>query len=359
MAKAASRAQQLAAIVNKAVGADTMVPASHPSLKIQYTSTGLLPFDIALRGGLPRGRFVELYGPYSTLKSYVGLHAIRVIQQSGGVAALADTEHAFDPEWAEACGVDTKNLLYVDGETGEEKLDAVEVLARNGIDLVVFDSIAAMLPQQEASKRLHKEGVQPGRTAALMSLACRKLTAANTNTAFCWINQLREQVGITFGQTEKPTGGRAMGYYASYRVKISPAGRITEDTKMYTGDGYKTLKSQVGQTFRILVEKSKLSAPFTEVIFDFDQKAGTINTTKFLFAQGVQHNIVTNRGSSWTFQGETVVGKDKFLGWLESEPEMMAQLENEVRLANGLEELPRPGKRTLHKKKAAVLKKSR
>jgi recombination protein RecA len=333
-----SKATELMAAINKQLGTDALRMGSDPTLEVEYIPTGMLPFDLLTQGGVARGRFVEVYGPYSTLKSYIALSAIREVQQAGGVAALADTEHAYDPVWATECGVNTAELILVAGETGEEKLDSAEVLIRNEVDLIVVDSIAAILPQQEANKRLHREGVQPGRTAALMSLASRKLTAANSRTAVLWINQLRESIGVTFGPTEKTTGGRAMGYYASQRIKIKPAGKVTEDRKVYTGDGYKATKLQIAQTFVASLEKSKLNTPHGEIYFDWDLRTGSIDLVKFLFAQCVENGALTNRGASWTYEPTQtkVVGRENFFDAMRADPALLAHMLDTVRTRAGL-----------------------
>lgn len=350
-------AKQLAAEINKLLGKETVLLGSDERFKVTYTPTGLLPFDVLLGGGLPRGRFVVLTGGYSTLKTYVGLNAIREVQRAGGVAALIDTEHAYDPEWAESLGVKTDDLiLWPDlddngNHSGEEAIDVAEVLTRSKVDLIVFDSVAAALPQQEQNKRLHGENIQPGRQAALMSAACRKLTAANSRTAILWINQLREQIGITFGPTEKAPGGRALPYYASMIVNIKHAGKLTRDIKTFTGDKYASVKEQIGQTYRAIIEKSKLNRPFREVFFDFDLESDPpgINLVKFLFAQGVELGLITKKGNTWSYGDLKAVGKEKFMVKLADAAE---ELEQAIREHHGLS--PLPGKSARASKKAAA-----
>jgi recombination protein RecA len=333
-----SKAHELMKAINAQLKTNALRPGSDASLKVDFIETGILPFDCLTRGGIARGRFTEVYGPYSTLKSYVALSAVAQVQQSGGVAAIADTEHAYDPVWAAECGVDTDQLILVEGETAEEKLDTAELLIRNGLDLLVVDSIAAMLPQQEANKRLHKEGVQPGRTAALMSLASRKLTAANSQTALFWINQLRENIGVTFGPTEKTTGGRAMGYYASQRIKIRPAGKITEDKKIFNGAEWKPAKLQVAQSFVASLEKSKLNTPHGEMHFDWDLRGGRVDLVKFLFSQAVELGWLTNSGAIWTFAptGVKVKGRENFFQTMRDDTALYEAMEDMVRAEYGL-----------------------
>lgn len=326
-----SKADELLALVNKELGGKALFKGNDPRLVVEYIPTGMLPIDIAMGGGIPRGRFVEVYGPFSTLKSYIALNAMAMTQRMGGVAALADTEHAYDPEWAEQCGVDTSQLILVEGETGEEKLDSAEALIRAGVDLLVVDSIAAILPKAEHEKRLHKDTVQPARGAALMSLASRKLTAANTGrTAVFWINQIREMVGVTFGSPEKTAYGRAMGYYASVRLKISGAGKITEATKVFNGKEWTDGKLLIAQTYKAVVEKSKLNAPFSEVLFDWSLRGGQLDIVKFIFTQCVQHDYVTKAGNTWSYGSAKVVGRENFMDRMREDPVFLEELTSVV-----------------------------
>lgn len=355
-----SKAQQLAAELNKFMGANVVTTANNANLRTKFLSTGLLPFDVALGGGLPRNRYVVMTGAYSTLKTYVGLSTIARVQKDGGTAALIDTEHAFDPEWAADIGVDLSNLIIwpnpesEEQHTGEEALDAAEIIVRNGVDVMVFDSIAATLPQSEAGKRLYKESVQPGRQAALFSLAFRKLTAVNRRTAVLMINQLREQIGITFGNPEKAPGGRAQGFYASMIANVRQAGRITKDIKMHDGSVYKSAKEMTAQTYNIKMEKSKLNRPWREVMFDWRLTDNTVDHQKFLFTQGIDLGHVTQKGSTWEFDGFRVVGKDNFLKALSGDPDVTRNLENKVRESHNLPLLPQPGRRAAAKTKAVA-----
>jgi recombination protein RecA len=334
---------QLRREINKAMGGDVLQLGNSSQYKVSYMPTGLLPIDILLNGGIPRGRFVTFTGGYSTLKSYIGLHALASVQRQGGVVALIDTEHAFDPDWAESLGVNTKELIVwpplddTNPVTGEEALDMAEVLTINGVDLIVFDSVAAALPQDEQKKRLSGESSQPGRLAALMSKACRKLTAVNRKTGFIWINQLREQIGVTFGNPEKATGGRALPYYSSIIVNIRAAGFITEAVKLFTGDGYTNSKRKIGQSFVAQVQKSKLATPWTDVHFDYSMVRSEIDMVKFLFAQGVEAGVIHKKGNSWsTSRGATGASKDKFLMALSNDSAEIAALEEEIRMYHGL-----------------------
>lgn len=298
-------AEELKKMINAQFGAGTIMSGSDPALRVEYLPTGVLPFDLLLQGGLPFGRFVEIFGDYSTLKSYVGLCAIASCQKRGGVAALIDTEHAFDPEWASSLGVDLDALLYRQPENGEKAMDLAEVLIRGKVDLIVFDSIAATLPRAEQETQLGGDkNIQPARLASLMSLACRKLTAANTRTAMLWINQTRVNVGVMFGSNEAVPGGKAMGFYSSMRVAFRKAGQETEDKLIFVTDGgkptKKTVKAKVGQRIRATLEKSKLNAPHTETMFVFDFVAGQVDTWSYLVNIAVEHGIIgVERGYWW------------------------------------------------------------
>lgn len=344
-----SKAQQLAAEINKMMGKGTVLLGSDSKFRVSYTPTGLLPFDVLFQGGLPRGRFVMMVGDYSTLKSYVGLNAIAQVQQVGGVAALIDTEHAYDPEWAESIGVDTGNLILEHPDNGELAIDVAEVMVRNGVDLIVFDSVAATLPQAEANKRLYKENIQPGQQAKLMSAACRRLTTANGKTAVLWINQVREKIGMTFGPSETVPGGRALGFYASMIVKVNKAGKLTRDVKYFTGDKDASTKELFGQTYRATIDKSKLNRPHREIYFDFNLESDPpgIDLVKFLFAQGVDLGLIKKKGNTWSYGKVSAVGKEKFLTRLRADS---GKLENQIREAHGLPLLP--GKSVRVKKKA-------
>jgi len=345
-----NRAEQLRAEINKAMGGNVLQMGNDKRYAVEYMPTGVLPFDILLNGGIPRGRFVTVTGAYSTLKSYLGLMSIAETQRRGGTCALIDTEHAFDPSWATQLGVDTKNLIIwppLDDDskqdvTGEEAFDMAEVLVRSKVDLITFDSVAASLPQQEQNKRLSKESVQPGRLAALMSLAMRKLTAPNQKTGILFINQLREQIGVMFGNPEKATGGRALPYYSSIIVNIRTAGWITEASKVFDGDTNHSTKRKIGQLFVGQVQKSKLNTPWTDLYFAYDMRKSQIDMPKFLFAQGVEIGEIERSGNKWSCLGVTAPSKEKFLDLLVSEPDLQEALEEAVRKHHGIPILGNP-----------------
>ena len=316
--------------------------ANDESLIVEYLPTGILPIDILLQGGLPRGRFVEIYGEYSTLKSFVGLSAIANTQKAGGVCAIIDTEHSFDPSWAA--------VIVIQPITGELAMDSAEALIRGNCDLIVFDSIAAALPQTERNKRLHDETLQPARLAQLMSLGMRKLTAANSKTAMMWINQTRLNVGITFGNPESIPGGKSMPFYASYRINMKKVGKITRDIQAWEGEKWVASKEQIGQKFKAIVEKSKLSKPFRDIYFTWDFETGGIDEAGFLIAMGLEEGFITQEGKSWIYETTKVVGRENFKKAVQENLELMEELRTKVMELHSL------GKPTQDKSKVAKVK---
>jgi recombination protein RecA len=327
-------AAELLKELNKMFGEGTVRMGNDPSLKTKWLPTGVFPIDVLLKGGLPRGRFTEIYGAYSTLKSFIGYRAIATTQQAGGVCALIDTEHAYDPDWFTELGGDPNTLLYKTPETGEEAVDLSEMLIRNGVDLIVWDSVAATLPQDEGKKRMSKENIQPARLAALMSAASRRLTAANKTTAVLFINQTRINVGQMFGDPTAIPGGKALPYYASYRIGLNKAGNIRRTAVAYTPSSETLHKIDKGTTNEIIaykikavVEKSKLNAPFREQKMLFDLTTGTLDDIGFLISHSLEQGWIT-KPTNQTYQ----VGKRKPMrssslrGWLEANPAVRQEL---------------------------------
>lgn len=330
-------ADEVRASLNKALGKEVLHKASDPRFNVTYIPTGLLPVDIIFNGGIPRGRFISLQGDWSTLKSYIGYYACKAVQEMGGVAAVIDAEHSFDPDWAREIGINLDDLIVERPENGEEAIDVAEGLVRAGVDLILFDSISAATPQAEQEKRLFKENVQPGRTAALMSIAMRKLTTANEKTAIIWINQLRENIGITFGPREKATGGRAVPFYMSMILDIRKVGKITVDTKSYQGEkGWQNHKTQVGQKYKMELIKSKLSKPFAEIWFDWSLTEGAMDLNQFLINQAVEKGIIKIKGNTWTYGSTKAVGRTNFRKKVDGSPQVQQALETAVRHAYGL-----------------------
>ena len=334
-------AKELAAEINQALGAGTVRLGSDESLIVTTIPTGVLPIDYLLKGGIPRGRFTEFFGAYSTLKSYVALRAIAECQADGGVCAIVDTEHAYDPEWARRLGVDPDELIYQAPSTGEEAMDVSEVLIRNGIDLLVWDSIAATVPQTEANKRLANETVQPARLAALMSMGLRKLTAANEHTAVIFINQTRLNVGQMFGDPETVPGGKAMPFYASHRVALRRAGRVKEGQKVYDSEGKQAnITVTHGHKVRATLEKSKLTAPSKDVLFTFDLHHGEVDEVGFAITQGLIDGHVKHEGRRWwvDISGEEdtpVVGLPKFRTMLGENPVRLNKIKKALLRSHG------------------------
>lgn len=336
----ATKARNLMADINKALGKDVLQTASDTRYKVDHWPTGLLPMDILLQGGFPKGRFVETFGAYSTLKSYIGLCTIAQVQSGGGVAAVIDTEHSFDSSWAESVGVNNQDLLIVRPPTGEVGIDVAETMVRGGIDFIMFDSIAAALPQDEQKKRLADNNLSVARLAALMSAACRRLTAANDKTSILWINQTRTNVGVMFGPNETTPGGKAIPYYASHRLKMSMVESLKREVEVFDGDKRRKLKETYAQKFKAEVVKSKLSSPFRDVYFNWNLEGGAIDIPSFLMAKGLEEGIVSLQGTSaWSYDSLSVRGKDAFKKKLTDSPELLLQLENDIRRKVGLPEL--------------------
>lgn len=323
-------AHDVVANINALFKEDVLKVASDPSFVVRYLPTGVLPIDVLWGGGLPRGRFTTITGDYSTLKSYIGLRAIATTQANGGVAALIDTEHSFDPEWAESLGVDLKTLIIKQPESGELAIDLAEGLIRSEVDLIVFDSVAAALPEAEREKRLSGEKVQPARIAQLMSVAMRKLTAANTKTAVLWINQLRMNIGVTFGNPEIATGGKALPYYSSYILSVRKAGKIMQAKKQWDGEKMVDGKVQIGQKFKAELVKSKLSKPFGDAYFTWDLTTGTIDEVGYLIGACLEAGVVTQRGASWAYRTHKAQGREKFKALVDKDPELQAQMRSAV-----------------------------
>jgi recombination protein RecA len=255
--------------------------------------SGSLAIDDALGiGGYPRGRIVEIYGPESSGKTTLTLHALREAQRGGGVAAFIDAEHAFDVSYARAIGVDTERLLVSQPDSGEQALDIVEMLTRSGaVDLVVIDSVAALTPKAEIEGEMGDAHM--GLQARLMSQALRKLTAVahKTGTTLIFINQLRQKIGVTFGNPETTTGGNALKFYASVRLDVRRIGPI------------KVSEESVGSRTRAKIVKNKLAVPFREAEFDIRWGTG-IDTTTDLLDFGVQLGVVEKSGAHLSFGGE-------------------------------------------------------
>lgn len=291
------------------------------SMQVDAISTGSLGLDLALGvGGVPRGRIIEVYGPESSGKTTLALHILAEAQKQGGEVAFIDVEHALDPTYAEALGVDINNLLVSQPDTGEQAMEICEALVRSGaIDAIVVDSVAAMVPRAEIEGEMGDSHV--GLQARLMSQAMRKLTSVigKTNTVCVFINQLREKVGVVYGNPEVTTGGRALKFYASVRIDVR---RI---------EALKNGGEVVGNRTRAKVVKNKVAPPFREAEFDIMYGEGIAHTGE-LIDLGVRLGIITKAGS-WFSMGEVRIGqgRDAAKKYLEENPDIAADVEAQIR----------------------------
>lgn len=295
---------------------------------IQVIPSGNIAIDVALGlGGFPRGRIVEIYGPESSGKTTVALHAIAEAQRQGGIAAFIDAEHALDPVYARKLGVDTDNLLVSQPDTGEQALEITDMLVRSGaIDIIVVDSVAALTPKAEIDGEMGDSHV--GLQARLMSQALRKMTGAlsSTGTTAIFINQLREKIGVMFGSPETTTGGKALKFYASVRCDV----RRIQTLK----DG----QDAVGNRTRLKVVKNKVSPPFKQAEFDIIYGEG-ISREGSLIDMGVDNGIVKKSGSWFTYEGDQLgQGKEKARMHLRENPEIAQEIEVKIKKKLGVGE---------------------
>jgi recombination protein RecA len=299
---------------------------SDKSIEIETVSTGSLGLDIALGvGGLPRGRVVEIYGPESSGKTTLTLHAIAEAQKKGGVCAFIDAEHALDPVYARKLGVNLDTLLISQPDTGEQALEICDTLVRSGaVDVVVVDSVAALVPRSEIEGEMGE--MQPGLQARLMSQALRKLTASisRSNTMVIFINQIRMKIGVMYGSPETTTGGNALKFYASVRLDIRRIGAIKERDEV------------VGNTTRVKVVKNKVAPPFKQVEFDIMYGEG-ISKMGELVDLGVKAGIVEKAGAWFSHDSVRIgQGRENAKTFLRQNPEMAAKIEQLIRQNSGL-----------------------
>lgn len=288
--------------------------------------TGAIALDVALGiGGLPRGRVVEIYGPESSGKSTLALHAVANAQKAGGVAGFIDAEHALDPEYAKKLGVDTDALLVSQPDNGEQALEIADMLIRSGaLDIVVIDSVAALVPRAEIEGEMGDSHV--GLQARLMSQALRKLTGviSSSKTTAIFINQLREKVGVMFGSPETTTGGKALKFYASVRLDV----RRIETLK----DG----QDPVGSRVRVKVVKNKMAPPFRQAEFDMLFGEG-VSREGSLIDLGVEHGIVRKAGAWYTYDGDQLgQGKENARKFLRDNPDLAEELEKKIKEKVGI-----------------------
>ncbi|PTD95968.1 recombinase RecA [Pseudothauera lacus] len=297
---------------------------------IQTVSTGSLGLDIALGlGGLPRGRVVEIYGPESSGKTTLTLQVIAEMQKLGGTAAFIDAEHALDVGYAEKLGVNITDLLISQPDTGEQALEIADMLVRSGgVDIVVIDSVAALTPKAEIEGEMGDQ--LPGLQARLMSQALRKLTAniKRTNTLVIFINQIRMKIGVMFGNPETTTGGNALKFYSSVRMDIRRTGTIKRGEEV------------VGSETKVKVVKNKVAPPFKEARFDILYGEG-VSREGEIIDLGVDHKIVDKSGAWYAYNGDKIgQGKDNVREFLRANPALAREIENKVRVALGLKEMP-------------------
>ena len=289
---------------------------------VELLPSGSLSLDLALGGGYPKGRIIEIYGPESSGKTTLTLHAIAEIQKQGGTAAFIDAEHALDPSYARKLGVDTENLLIAQPDNGEQALEIAETLVRsNAVDLIVVDSVAALTPQAEIDGDMGDSHM--GLQARLMSQALRKLTGIinKSKATVIFINQIRMKIGVMFGNPETTTGGNALKFYASVRMDIRRTGQIK------VGDDI------IGNRTKVKIVKNKIAPPFRLAEFDIMYNEG-ISKTGDILDLAAQYGVVEKSGAFYKYGGETTgQGRDKTKTFLKDNPEIMSEIDNKVREA--------------------------
>ena len=299
---------------------------SEANMNVESVPTGSLSLDIALGlGGIPKGRIIEIYGPESSGKTTVALHMVAEVQKRGGIAGFVDAEHALDPTYAKNIGVDIDNLYISQPDSGEQALEIAETMVRSGaVDIIVVDSVAALTPQAEIDGEMGDSHV--GLQARLMSQALRKLTATvnKTKCIVIFINQLREKIGVMFGNPETTTGGRALKFYASIRMDVR---RI------------ETLKAQgelIGNRTRIKIVKNKVAPPFKEAQFDIMFGKG-ISKAGDILDLAVANDIIDKSGAWFAYNGDKIgQGRENAKNFLQENPDIMYEVEQKVRMAYGL-----------------------
>jgi len=302
-------------------------------VRIDAIPTGAINLDAAIGiGGIPRGRVTEIYGPESSGKTTLCLHIVANAQRAGGVAAYIDAEHALDTEYAKKLGVDIENMLISQPDTGEQALEICEILVRSGaVDIVVIDSVAALVPKAEIEGDMGDSHV--GLQARLMSQALRKLTGAiaRSKTSVVFINQLREKIGVMFGNPETTTGGKALKFYASVRLDIRRIGPVKEKEEI------------VGSHVRVKVVKNKVAPPFKQAEFDIMHAEG-ISHTSLLVDIGAEANIIDKSGAWYSYNGQKIgQGRENAKLFLKDNPVMLAEIEEKVKVVLGITASPDAG----------------
>ena len=290
-------------------------------MKVETISSGALTLDLALGGGLPKGRVIEIYGPESSGKTTLALHAIAEVQKSGGVAAFVDAEHALDPTYSEALGVDIENLLVAQPDNGESALEIVDQLVRSAaVNIIVIDSVAALVPRAEIEGEMGD--TQVGLQARLMSKALRKI-AGNIGKSGCtviFLNQLRQKIGVTYGSPEVTTGGTALKFYASVRLDIRRIQTLKRGSE-----------GEYGNRAKVKVAKNKVAPPFRIAEFDIIFGQG-ISQLGCVLDLAEQTDVVVRKGAWYSYSGDNIAqGRDNAVKYLEENPELALQIEQEVR----------------------------
>ena len=297
-----------------------MALGSNQTVRIEGIPTGSLSLDIALGGlGIPQGRIIEVFGPESSGKSTLALHIVASAQRRGGVAAYIDAEHAMDPSWAKKLGVELDTLLFSQPSSGEEAMQIVEMLVRsNAVDVVVVDSVAALVPQKELDGEIGDSFV--GLQARLMSQSMRKLTGciARSRTAVVFINQIREKIGVMFGSPETTPGGKALKFYSSVRIDVRRIGQI------------KNGENVIGQRVRCKIVKNKVAPPFRIAEFDMMHDHG-ISAAGDILDLAIEHKIIEKSGAWFKYNDEQIAqGRDRAKQYLEERPEIMEEIRQRI-----------------------------
>jgi recombination protein RecA len=297
-----------------------------PRIRVEAVSTGAINLDAAIGvGGIPRGRITEIYGPESSGKTTLCLHVVANAQRGGGVAAYIDAEHALDTEYAKKLGVDIENLLISQPDTGEQALEICEILVRSGaVDVIVIDSVAALVPKAEIEGDMGDSHM--GLQARLMSQALRKLTGAiaRSKCSVVFINQLREKIGVMFGNPETTTGGKALKFYASVRLDIRRIGPVKEKEEV------------IGSHVRVKVVKNKVAPPFKQAEFDIMYAEG-ISHTSLLVDIGAESGIIEKSGAWYSYGSQRIgQGRENAKMFLKDNPTLMAEIEEKVKVILGM-----------------------
>ncbi|EKD78554.1 MAG: hypothetical protein ACD_41C00325G0001 [uncultured bacterium] len=292
-------------------------------MKVEVIPTGCISLDLALGvGGVPKGRVVELYGPEASGKTTLAQHIVAEVQKRGGIAAFVDAEHALDPEYAKRIGVNVEELLISQPDTGEQALDIVETLVRSGgVDVIVVDSVAALTPKAEIEGEMGD--VQMGAQARLMSKALRKLTAivGKSGTTVIFINQIRQKIGVMFGNPETTTGGNALKFYSSVRIEVRRSAQIKQGDRI------------IGNRVKAKIVKNKVAAPFRTTEFDIMYNEG-ISLAGDLLETGVQFGVIEKLGNSYAYKEEKLgVGREIAKQYLRERPDLMETIKKDIVVA--------------------------